>query len=215
MTKLLRSFCIVWVIMITFSARAQEPDLTQWEITGSGWLQNRKLTRQLGAILPADEKLDANDIEDAAVIILSLMQQKGFLDAEVVTHLKGKTKDSSRELVELEISWDRSMETFLKQDLLMDGVVFEVRPGPVFYYKSLQLIDSKGLEEELVRSFFFKEPMLFQSDRIKLFNGSQFQKACRNIEHYLGQSGYQNAIVVGDVLSQKLADWRSRGICKH
>ena len=181
----------------------QPRDHTEWDINGAGWLLNRQLTRQLSAILPKDELLASNDVEDASLILLSLMQQKGYLDAKVVTYLTGipQTGEGAGASRNLTLTWDRSFETYLQQDMVILEVEFELISGPLFYYHSFEILDNGNLGDEFVGSFFFKTPMLFQGDRVKVFNESRFQKSCRNLESYLFKIGYQEAIVTGKIIS--------------
>lgn len=192
------------------SCFASEPtgQTTDWKVEGAGWLTNRQLNRQLQAILPADEMLGSNDVEDAAIILLSLMQQKGYLDAKVVTALSGYEYSSGEwnesEGIEMEVTWDRSLETYLQLRLKLKTVKFDVRPGPVFFYETLSIVEDGGLEKEFIQSFYYKPPMLFQGDKVKIFNEGRFQKSCANLESYLAKVGYRDAVVEGDVVSMDM-----------
>ena len=193
-----------------FAGDAGDAVKTEWKVHGSGWLLNRQLNKQLRALMPEDQRLHSNDVEDATTIILSLMQQRGFLDAKVLTHLTGEIPGETSEPFETELLWDRNLETFLKQDVQVETVHFEVQPGPVFYFKELKIKATGGLEEKLVRAFFFKDPMLFQSRKVRLFNPSRFQKGCRDLEAFLALQGHQDAIVIGTIESE---DWQTGAVC--
>lgn len=185
------------------------PVLTHWSVEGAGWVQNRELHRQLEAILPESEPMNTNDVEDATMILLSIMQQKGYLDARVETRLHGRYLDAVARNYDETVVWDRRMETYLQVDVLFSEVYFRIIPGRVFYYESLELPVIEGLDSARLESFFYRKPMLFQSAKVKRYNPDQFQKACRNVESYFDQRGYLDAQVTGETLHM---DWDSGAV---
>ena len=171
-----------------------------WSVEGAGWLNNRRIQRQLELMLPEAAPLSANDVEDAVMVILNSMQQKGFLDASVVTHLTELQSEANAPAdASWTMRWDRDLETFFEKDVTLREVRFEVIPGPVFYFDRFEIEEDGGLESDWIESFYYKPTMLFQSDRVRLFHPGKFEKSSRNLETQLSLRGYRNAKVFGVV----------------
>lgn len=169
---------------------------SQWDVSGAGWLNNRQLKRQLQVMLPEQGAINANDVEDAVMVILSMMQEKGFLDAKVVTYLEGMGNEGESTGMQMwEMRWDRRLETFFEREVQLDRVQFEVEPGPVFFFRNFEVRESAEMDPAWVERFFFKTPMLFQGDRVRLFHPGRFERGGRNLESYLAQLGYREAQV--------------------
>jgi outer membrane protein insertion porin family len=191
----------LWVVAMTgFGTIVWAESETSWSVRGAGFFQNRILSRQLQTILFEDDKLlTSADIEDASFILLSLMQQQGFLDAKLRTRFRG-----SEETEITELFWDRSFETYLPEQFTVSQIEFKLKPGPFFYYGKPEVTDSGGMTPKEIESFFYQNPLLFRGKAVKLFTPGGFEKSVGNLESYLRQQGFQDVTVEGTILHQ---DW--------
>jgi len=163
-----------------------------WKVRGSNPLTNHQLGRQLGLFFAEEERdaFEAYEIEDAALVLISHLQGKGFLDAQVEGLIY--TEESE---VPVSYEWDKDLDTFLPDDIAARRVEFLMKPGVRFFYEDVELAGSSVLDQQEVEAFFFEEPLLFQGKRSRVFSEGGLKAGVRNLQGYLQGQGYLNARV--------------------
>ncbi len=97
--------------------------------------------------------------------------------------------DGTEETVE----WDRDFDVFLPRDTEASRVKFHLETGPRFYYETLTIAGNKILDTGEVEAFFYAEPLMFQSDKSRLFTSSLLQGGKGNLQAHLNTLGYLDA----------------------
>lgn len=161
-----------------------------WSVANRGFFKNRKLKRQLDLIFNEEKPaFNSSEIEDAALILISYMESEGFLAARAIATLE--SLDGAEETVE----WDRDFDVFLPRDTEASRVKFHLETGPRFYYETLTIAGNKILDTSEVEAFFYAEPLMFQSDKSRLFTPSLLQGGKGNLQAHLNTLGYLDASV--------------------
>lgn len=166
-----------------------------WKVSGQGVIKNFALKRQLNTMFDEEKEfLEAVDIEDAALILLSGLQSEGFLDAQAEATLT--FEDESEET----IVWDKSFSVVLPRTTKARKVHFKLLPGQISYFEEVKIESNNSkLEQDEIEAFFFSEGLLFQGDSSRVFTPSVASSGAANIAMYLKQSGYQLAIVEAEI----------------
>jgi outer membrane protein insertion porin family len=194
---------ILSVVLVASAAGEDDPVVgTRWTVKGAGWWENFRLKRQLQFVMAsADGLMGSNDVEDAVMLLLTLQQRRGHLDAEAFTRLTPLDGQvGAGEL--LEMRWDSGFETFFEREIRFERVEFHITPGPRFFYRQFEVSGTKEMDKQWISSFFFKPLLLFQGERARLFTQGGLEGSCRNLQFQLNQMGYLDARVEGIALSK-------------
>ena len=160
----------------------------EWKVRGMGYFKNRSLQKQLDLILNQSlATFNASDIEDAALVLISYLEDEGFLSAKAVALID----DGSGE--PLTVTWDRNFDVYLPRELEAKSVRFELEKGPRFYFRDLKIEGSAGIDNEAVSEFFFSKPLALQSERSRRFTSSLLSSGGNQLVAHLKSLGYQAA----------------------
>jgi outer membrane protein insertion porin family len=186
---LVTGFCF-----IPLMGQAAEDNSPKMTIDGTGFFKDRILQKQLEAIFEnRDTFYDPADIEDAALIIISEIQNDGHLEAKVAATITTETGELST------AEWDKRLNVFLPKEIKAVRVEFKVTPGPLFYYNTLTLEGSTVLSFKTVESFFYSEPFFFSGETSKVFTQPDMTKGTQNLQSHLKNLGYQSAKATAEV----------------
>lgn len=179
---------------------AEEAIKPVMRVRGAGFFKDRLLAQQLETLFQEDRShFNPADIEDAALILISSLQNDGYLEAKVVG-----TLSSTRGTVS-EVHWDRKLDVFLPGDTEVRMAEFRILPGPRFYYRSLSTNENPITSKSEIESFYYSEPYFFSGDRSKIFTTPVFASGTQNLQSHLRFLGYQDAEVFSEVLNQDTA----------
>jgi len=185
--------CMLLVLLLVWPlAMTNASDEAHWKVGGSNPLENLRLSKQLHLLFPAEgrQAFEPYEIEDAALVLVSHLQAKGFLDAHVQARVFEDEASEGRVF-----EWDSGLDTYLPNGLFASRVEFTLQPGLRFYYKDLQVEGDAVLDSETVATFFFEEPFFLQGERGRIFTESGFNAGMSNLHSQLQVLGYQQAHV--------------------
>lgn len=184
---------LLWAsFALSFGEKAEQAD---WKVRGVGFFKNRTLQKQLDLILSQSQgAFSASDIEDAALILISYLEDEGYLSAKAIATIEPVRGEA------LSIAWDRNFDVFLPRDLEASSVAFQLERGPRYYYRSLKIEGSFDFDEETVSAFFYSKPLILQNERSRLFTHALLSGGGRQLAAHLKSLGYQEAQVKTDAL---------------
>jgi outer membrane protein insertion porin family len=193
--RLIIAWILTAVAAANLSAGASGPK-AEVRITGLGWLENRLARRTLGALLGDKPRatLDANAIEDSALVLFSQLTDEGYLRPELnvkITLADGRTTT---------YPVDAHLEHPLPRPLEARAVTFEVRRGPRFVLQEITFTGLAALSPEKARTFFVGEGMLISLDSERIYSPGRLQRSVTSLEAELRQRGYAEATVASDHL---------------
>ncbi len=163
----------------------------QVSVSGAGWLRDRELRVSLNRLLGAAEKetLDANAIEDGAVILTSTLAEQGF-QSPVVT-IDVTLADGRQE----PFVFDSSFAHPLPRPLAASRVVFRVERGVRSYVDRVEITGLTAIKPDKARAFFRTDSTLVGKQRINAYSRARVNRAADALLDQLHQQGYVEADV--------------------
>ncbi len=167
------------------------------KVSGTGWFSDRELRRSLLLLLDTQRgtTFDTNAIEDAAVMLVSALGQKGFQKPEVL--IEATLADGTVR----QLTFDASMATGLPRPLQARALVFKVKPGARWHIKTLEITGLTVLPMKTARTLFRQESVLFVLARNNAYSPAHLANSVRALLGELRQRGYAAAKVKADLAS--------------
>jgi len=164
------------------------------KVSGVGPLRDRELRRSLILLLGAQRgaTLNANAIEDAAVMLVSALGEEGFQRPAV--EIDATLADGSVKRMD----FDASLEIALPRAIEARTVDFRVKPGPRWHIDSVEITGLTVVPVKTARAFFRRESMLFVSAKTNAYSPSHVESAAGALLGELRQRGYADAVVRAD-----------------
>lgn len=190
--------CGWWLLLLAFVSAhfplpAAEPNggTAKLSVEGVGWLRDRELRAALTRLLGVElkETLDANAIEDAAVILSSSLSAQGFQRPEITieTTLENGTEKT--------FPFDFTFSTPLPRPLNARRVNFKIKPGVRFYIDQVQFTGLTIMRPKDARTFFRSDSTLFANARTNAYSPSRVSRAADAVLDELRQRGYAESDV--------------------
>ena len=177
------------------AVRAAEPaPKAEFKVSGLGWQDNRLSRDTLKALLGDKPRatLDANVIEDAALILFSQRTDEGYLKAEITV----EAKLTDGRVVSHPL--DALLEHPLPRPLEATEVTLKVNNGQRFVLKNITFTGLNALREEKARGFFAGESLLIALDSDRIYSPNRLARSAANLQAELIQHGYAEAVVTTD-----------------
>jgi outer membrane protein insertion porin family len=174
--------------------RAPTAEPATLEVSGVGWWRDHELQRSLILLLGAQRgaTLDANAIEDAAVMLVSALGEEGYQKPVVEIEITTAAGAVQR------LVFDASMETAVPRPLAARTVVFRVKPGARWHVDSVEITGLTVLPVKTARAFFRLESMLFILAKTNAYSPAHVAGAAGALLGELHRRGYADAVVQAD-----------------
>lgn len=166
----------------------------QLEVRGLGWFSNRAAGQKL-KVLMGDRhaaSLDANAIEDAALVLISSLNNQGYLEPTLT--VEARLADGRVEKYAL----DARLEPPLPRPLEVSAATLHFDKGRRFTLKEIKFTGLLAMKEKDARAFFVGENTLIPLASEKIYSPGRLQSAAGNLEEALRQLGYTEATVTAD-----------------
>ncbi|WP_442886651.1 BamA/OMP85 family outer membrane protein [Congregicoccus parvus] len=198
-------FSIVGVLMLvpwgTRSASAEEASGAQSavdvgearvRVSGLGWWADRRARETLRLLdLEGVERssIDGVYLEDAIVLLQSVMEREGYLRARgrVVLRKGGE--------VLWETGWETGEVPPAPAGLAGDEALFRLEPGVRFRFGELAFEGLTAIPESEARKYFVEETLLLESASGRRFTPARLTQGARNLQERLVRLGYADARV--------------------
>ncbi len=161
-------------------------------VHGYGFLGNRQLRRLLTMITGTEEApayFTANQIEDAALILIARMQEDGYLLPEVEARLVLEDGE------EVAHRWNHTLATLLPRPTRAVRADFYLEKGILFHYRSLEFEGLTLVEEEDARGYFLPTGFLLETKRMRMYTPDRFDRGLANLREVLIRAGHERARV--------------------
>ncbi len=199
-----RTWAIVLALALTpamLQLRAAGPEIEPAEpvrlrVDGLGWLGDRQMQQTLLLLLGqvAGPTMDANAMEDAAMIVFSKVGETGYL--EPLIEVDAKTSDGTW----VHHTLDPRLDQPLPRPLVSRDVILHVKPGRRFILSEVTFEGLTALPEKGARVFFRGENALFSLGAERAYSPARLQRSTSNLAEELRRRGYAEAQVdAGDV----------------
>lgn len=193
--KFLRLMRAVMALGVIVTASAAEPARpAKIAISGLGILGNRETRVSLERLLGQERglALDANAIEDAMFLLMSSVQEDGFLKPTIEVHLRGENGERST------LTLDAEMNTSVPRGLKAREVEFSVDRGVRYFVGALRIEGLRAVPEKTARGFFVGESTLFTGKAVRAYTPSRLTRGLESLGAELRQRGYADARVETD-----------------
>lgn len=181
----------------TVEAEVEKP--AKFKVKGAGLLRNLRMKRQLYALYDElNPNWEATEIEDAALVLISIAHSEGFLNARVIATIEQAEGEP------IVVEWNEELDAFLDRSVLSPKVEFAVQLGERFYYDEVFVEPIAEMDVEAITEFYFRKRYLLQGERSKVFTQSRFNSAGHNLRTHLQQQGYREAVVEQSIRSLDL-----------
>ncbi|MES2694213.1 MAG: BamA/TamA family outer membrane protein [Verrucomicrobiota bacterium] len=160
-------------------------------VDGVGLWRDRELRFALSRLLDAEAKatLEANAIEDGAVILQSVMGDEGFQNPTIKIEIT--RPDGEKQ----EFTFDPTFAKPLPRPLSARRVAFKVTPGVRSHVVKVEVSGLTGGEEKRARAFFRTESTMFRSARMNAYAPGRVNRGADSLLSELRQGGYADADV--------------------
>lgn len=189
-------FALALLVLVAIAGAAEKPPRADLNVTGLGWQDSRLARGTLRALLGDKPRptVDANVIEDAALILFAQEAERGYLkpaiSAEVVL------TDGTKATYPLDAQLDHS----LPRPLEATAVTLKVERGQRYLLQEVRFSGLQALTEEVARAFFIGDPVLISSAGDRIYSPGRLERSAGSLEAQLHLQGYTEAAVTTDQL---------------
>jgi outer membrane protein insertion porin family len=188
---------LIWMLAALVSGpgavetRAGEPPQAEFKVRGYGLLGNRRLSRIIEVLHPPDQRpefYDANFVEDAALLLFTRLRRDGHLRPIVIAHVT--TEEGGR----LAYEWDQPVrEHPLPRQMRLRAVEFEVQPGVLYHFDSIEIVGLTAIPDNAAQAFFIEAGALLPLKRTRIYSTDRLRRGMENLAEELNRHGYEGA----------------------
>ncbi|GAB1488705.1 hypothetical protein MASR2M8_11520 [Opitutaceae bacterium] len=172
---------------------ADSPDRTRagLEVSGLGWWESREMRRALERLLGEERgaTVDANAIEDAVFLMMSALENDGYLNPQIDVALVKADGTSER------FSFDETLATLLPRPLEAKEVRFEVTRGVRYRVSAVEFTGLKTLAVEDAVEVIRPSGGLLPGGMARIYAPGRLQRALDVLLDEFHQRGYAEAAV--------------------
>src|SRR5690606_17413532 len=184
----LAALAVVVVLAGSGSARGVEP--VEVDVSGTGWLQNRRLERSVERLRadPDAPVLTANGIEDAVFLLFSALSEDGYLQPRIQAEL------TRRDGTVFTHEFDPQLTRLLPRPLEVTRAKFSVERGVRFRFDDLQFEgDADGLTTEELQALLLPTGTALSVTVERDFSPAALRRGLGRIEDALPFRGFAAA----------------------
>ncbi len=176
-------------------AKAEPPSVA---VDGAGFLRDLELRLALKRLLDVDrvEALDANAIEDAAVILVSSLGDEGFQNP--VVEIEATLVDGT----EKRFTFDPTFARPLPRPLSAREVKFKLQRGVRSHVETVEIVGLEAVSAKRARAFFRSDATLLATAKANAFSPARLNRGADSLLGELRQKGYAES----DVQAKKMAE---------
>lgn len=191
------AWVLAWAAPASFAAENAKSEI-EVKVKGAGFLRDRELRLALQRLLAVEEKkaLDANALEDGAVILSSSLVEEGFQTPRIEMELT--LADGSRET----FVFDPTFATSLPRGIEARGVTFRLTRGVRSYVAQVEFNGLSAIDPKDARALFRTEATLLATAKANAYAPSRVTRAADALLDQLQQRGYAEA----EVRAQKVGE---------
>ncbi len=179
------------VVVLAGAAHVAAAEL---QVRGLGWFDNRSAGQKLKLLLGEQLKttLDANALEDAALVLISMLNDDGYLEPTLTVEVT--LPDGRTELHSL----DAKLEHPLPRPLTAAAATFRIDHGRRFTLREVTIAGLRAITQKSAQAFFIGENLLIPLASERIYSPGRLQSSLANLEETLRQQGYAEAVVTLD-----------------
>ncbi len=186
--------CIIVIVLVLTLSRitglAAETNDAKMTISGYGLIGDLDLKRMLKSLEVRGNKravYNANDIEDAALILFSRVKQDGYLRPEMqatITLIDGRKQ---------QYEWRDTVDPPLPRPTRARKVEFKIREGVLYHYRNVSIEGIHAVTQKEARGFFVERGVLLPLKSSKVFTPQKLHRGLSSLLEILERRGYESA----------------------
>ncbi len=179
---------VIWLFSLPLAAA----DL---RVRGLGWFDNRAAGQKLKLLMGENpgKTLDADALEDAALVLISAQNELGYLEPTLtidVTQSDGRIAP---------YALDARLEPPLPRPLTASSATIHFAKGRRFTLREVTFTGLLAMKEKEARAFFIGENTLIPLASERIYSPGRLQRAVENLAEALRQQGYAEIeVAAGD-----------------
>jgi len=163
------------------------------EVTGLGFFKNRNLDARLAFLQGFDPgvtvPLDSVVLEDSAFLLLQQVKREGYLEPSITGRFRTGAETETA-------TWSGDYAIQLPVDFEARRATYEIRPGPLFYYKNVSIEGVPFMEDDEPKRFFVPGGFVLRSRSGRVYTPENFERRTGRLLAALEALGYRSAEVV-------------------
>lgn len=175
-----------------FAVTAKDkPAKTELSVDGAGFFRDKELKAALMRLLDSEKKatLDANALEDGAVILSSSLAEEGFQKPQI--EIKATLADGTVR----SLAFDPTFANPLPRPIEASAVKFSLKPGVRYHIADVQFTGLTVMSHKQARALFRSDATLIATTRTNAYSPSRVTRATDALLDELHQRGYAEAEV--------------------
>jgi outer membrane protein insertion porin family len=172
------------------SSQTNKPAVVK--VSGFGLFGNREMLRVLRSFQSNQRfppALGRAFVEDAALVLLSRMNQEGYLSASLQTRFT--MVDGTKQVFQ----WTNVLDTQLPREFEARRGRFRVRGGPRSYYQSVQFEGAKAIPPREAERYFIGGDTLLNLRATRVYTPSRLKSSMAALQEALRRKGYRDAFI--------------------
>ena len=163
-------------------------------VRGLGWFDNRAAGQKLKLLRggQAGAALDANALEDAALVLISSLNNQGYLEPTLIVEATRTDGSGAR------YALDARLEPPLPRPLAASAATLRFTKGRRFTLQKITFAGLLAIKEKNARTYFVGENTLIPLASERIYAPGRLQSAAGNLEEALRLLGYAEAVVIPD-----------------
>ena len=180
-----------WWPLVMICLCALTSSAADLHVRGLGWFGNRTAEQRLKLLLGEQRgaTLDANGLEDAALVLISSISEEGYLEPTLTVQVT--LADGRTEAYPL----DATLEHSLPRPLNATTATLSMQRGQRFHLDAVSFTGLTAVTQKEARAFFIGEGLIIPLASERIYSPSRLQRALNNLEEALRQQGYAEAAV--------------------
>ncbi len=181
---------MVLLLVVGNAWSAEEPKAAKLKISGYGLLDNLELKILLKAFDDESKKrefFDANYIEDAALILVSRVNNDGFLNPKVTANLILKNGER------VSYEWHEAVRDPLPRPTEARELEFQIEEGVFYFFDEIAFEGLNAIPEDEARAFFVERGALVKLKTARVFTPGRLTRGLSALTDVLARKGYDEA----------------------
>lgn len=142
------------------------------------------------------EFLDAGTMEDSALILISQLRKKGYLQPSVVVEMT--LADGQKNTVR----WSDRIEPPLPRDLKVRQAHFKLKKGVLYHFKELRFEGLTSVREKNARGYFMETGVLLRLRSTRVFTPDRLDRGLNSLVEELQRLGFEQATAKARTVEQ-------------
>jgi outer membrane protein assembly complex protein YaeT len=169
------------------AVKTNAPPSGKFKISGYGFFGNLRLARIIRLLevqKPRPEFIDADFMEDTALILKSKLRDDGYLQPQIVIILKHEDKTRTHYV------WNETEP--LPRPLKAREVEFQIHRGVLYHYDKLEFYGLTALPEKKARGYFIETSGLVPLKQNRVYSPDRLKRSVINLGEVLDRMGFRD-----------------------